>query len=89
MLTSHLLEFYGTECVHCKEMEPLMERLAKEEGVEVERLEVWHNTDNEKRLRELAEGKCQGIPFFFNTKTEEWICGNCDYERLKKWALGN
>lgn len=83
-----LYEFYGTECSHCKEMEPLIDKLQKEEKIKITRLEVWHNAQNQKLLEQLDNGKCGGVPFFFNTKTKEWICGNCDYDTLKKWALG-
>lgn len=56
------LEFYGTECPHCINMHPLVERLEKEEGVKVEKYEVWHNEENAKKMREYAEGKCMGVP---------------------------
>ncbi len=87
-----LYDFYGTECVHCKEMDPLRERLEKEEGVKFTRLEVWHNSQNQKMLEQLDNGKdnpkCGAIPFFFNTKTKKAICGTANYEVFKKWALG-
>lgn len=83
-----LIEFYGTECVHCREMDPLIERLEKEEGVKIERLEVWHNADNLNIMRELDKGFCGGVPFFYNKKTNKWICGSTSYEKFKEWALG-
>ena len=85
---SHLLEFYGTECPHCVRMHALVERLEKEEGVKVESLEVWHNEENEKRLLELDKNLCGGVPFFYNTKTKQFICGEEEYEIFKRWALG-
>ena len=85
---SHLLEFYGTECPHCINMRGLVERLEKEEGIKVDSMEVWHNKENEKRLLELDKGFCGGVPFFYNLKTEKWICGDADYDTLKKWAKG-
>lgn len=85
---SYLLEFYGTECPHCERMHELVERLEKEEGVKVERIEVWHDKENEKRFMEFDKGKCGGVPFFYNTKTNKWICGEESYDILKKWALG-
>jgi len=81
-----LLMFTGTECTHCHELEPLIEKLEKELGVKVERLEVWHNSENMKKLQELDGGKCGGIPFLFNEKNEKWICGSADFEKLKEWA---
>jgi thiol-disulfide isomerase/thioredoxin len=85
--TSHLLQFGGTECVHCREMDPIVEKLKKEEGIEIEYLESWHNDENAKLLEELDGGKCGGVPFFYNTKSKKTICGSCDYETLKAWAL--
>jgi thiol-disulfide isomerase/thioredoxin len=83
-----LLEFYGTECVHCKQMEPLIERLEAETGVRIKRLEVWHNEENARIMREFDNGFCGGVPFFFNKKSGKWLCGAHNYETLKKWALG-
>ncbi len=64
-----------------------MERLGDEIGTKIERLEVWHNEANAKRMKEYDKGYCGGVPFFYNKNTEKWICGAADYERLKKWAL--
>ncbi len=87
-LESDLLEFYGTECSHCKIIEPLIAKLEKEEGVKVIRLEVWHNEKNAQLLRKLDKSLCGGIPFLYNMKTGKWICISASYEELKKWALG-
>ena len=82
-----LLFFTGTECTHCHAMEPLVERLEKEENLKVKRLEVWHDSKNKALLQKYDRGYCGGIPFFFNTRTGKWICGETDFENLKKWAL--
>ena len=81
-----LLEFYGTECSHCIRMKPLVERLEKEKGVQVEKFEIWHNEENAKRMNEYDTGLCGGVPFFFNTETKAYICGEADYEELERWA---
>ena len=83
---SHLLEFYGTECPHCIDMRELVERLEKEENVQVERFEVWHNKENEQKLLELDKDMCGGVPFFYNTKNKKFVCGSASYEELKEWA---
>lgn len=86
---SPLLEFFGTECPHCIVMHELVERLEKEEGLKVESLEVWHNKENEKKLLEIDNGElCGGVPFFYNTETKKFICGQTDLQTLKKWAKG-
>lgn len=83
-----LLEFYGRECPHCKNMDPLIKKLEKEEGKKVERYEVWHNNGNAKKMEGYDNGRCGGVPFFVNTKTDEIICGEASYESLKAWAKG-
>ena len=88
-MAEELLQFYGTECAHCHEMDPLVEQLEKEEGVSFKKIEVWHNSQNAQMMQQYDKGYCGGVPFFFNTKTNKWICGSTDYEKLKEWALGN
>lgn len=83
----YLLDFYGTECVHCHEMSPLVERLEEDLGVTVKRVEVWHNEANARMLEKIDNDKCGGVPFFYNKKSGDWICGSVPYERLKEWAL--
>ena len=92
-MPDRLIMFSGTECSHCKEMHPLVEKLEKELGIKLTRLEVWHNSDNAnlmKRLDKDEEGNefCGGVPFFYNEKTGKKICGNVKYDRLKAWAEG-
>jgi hypothetical protein len=69
-------------------MAPLVEKLEKEEGVKLERFEVWHNAKNAEMMQKFDKDFCGGVPFFFNKKTSKWICGSTSYENLKKWALG-
>ena len=68
-------------------MHELVAKLEKEENVKVEKIEVWHNEENEKRLMELDKDMCGGVPFFYNTKSGQWICGEDSYDKLKEWAL--
>ena|SRR3989338_7061410 len=81
-----LIEFYGEECPHCENMAPLVERLEKEEGGHVEKLEIWHDEGNARKMEAYDQGSCGGVPFFYNTETKECICGEDAYDTLKKWA---
>lgn len=83
-----LLDFYGTECVHCNEMQPMLEQLQKDLKLKIRRIEVWHDEENAQLLEEIDQGKCGGVPFFFNKRTKKWLCGAQDYETVKAWALG-
>ncbi|MFQ5957677.1 MAG: hypothetical protein ACE5KK_07890 [Candidatus Brocadiales bacterium] len=92
-MTDRLIEFYGTECMHCREMDPLIERLEGEEDIKVTRLEVWHDSKNASLMEKLDKDEngqrfCGGVPFFYNEKTGKKICGTTSYEKLKEWAVG-
>ena len=83
-----LLEFYGTECIHCKDSDPIIARLEKEHKIKITKLEVWHDAKNAAILEKLDKGKCGGVPFFYNEDSGKWICGTPEYEELKDWAFG-
>jgi thiol-disulfide isomerase/thioredoxin len=88
-----LVMFYARECPHCKHMISFVDRLEKETGVELEKLEVWHNEKNAdlmRSYRNILAPKCGGqlrTPTFFNTETNDILCGEIEYEKLKDWAL--
>ena len=84
-----LLMFYGEECKHCHEMFPLIDKLEKEKGVKVERIETWHSSGNKKKLDKLDNGQCGGVPFFYNEETKATMCGAGKYDKLVKWATGS
>ena len=84
---AELFYYYGSECVHCNNMQPLIQQLEKEEKVKIKKLETWHNSKNKKLLEKADKVKCGGVPFFLNTKTKKTICGSTSYAKLKDWAL--
>jgi len=85
-----LLFFYGLECPHCIVTEKFVDKLIKE-GINIKKVEVWHNKENDKMLMELDIGDdmCGGVPFFINQNTNKTICGEATYKEIKKWALNN
>lgn len=89
-----LIMFYGAECPHCHIMMPYVDRLAKEENVEVEKLEVWHDEKNADRMRKYAgiiteaSGGEFGVPAMVDEKGTKALVGEVGYEELKKWAKG-
>ena len=83
-----LYEFFGDGCPHCQKMDPKVEELEEEQDVDVKQLEVWNDQENAEKQMELDDGKCGGVPFFYNTETDEWICGETDQETLQDWASG-
>ena len=84
-----LLFFYGLECPHCITAEESVDKLIKE-GVNIRKMEVWHNKENDKIMEELDKGEdmCGGVPFFLNQITGKTICGEATYKEIKRWAEG-
>lgn len=83
-----LYEFYGDGCPHCENMEPVVEKVEENQDIDVKKLEVWNDEGNAEKLQEFDDGKCGGVPFFYNTETDEWICGEAPREKLEDWANG-
>ena len=89
---SKLIMFHGRECPHCLAMMPLVEKLDTEEGIKIDKKEVWHddkNADLMRSYRDIIEPKCGGqlrTPTFMNTKTNDILCGELEYDKLKDWA---
>ena len=85
--------FWARECPHCQNMLPLVDKLEEETAVKLERLEIWHNEKNADLMRSFKDviaPKCGGqlrTPTFFDTETNDVICGEVEYEKLKEWAL--
>ena len=83
-----LILYYGTECQHCHTMYPSIDKLEKETKLKIKKVEVWHNAKNATEFQKRDDGKCGGVPFFYNEKTKKWLCGEVSYSELKKWATG-
>ncbi|CAM9330868.1 unnamed protein product [Ectocarpus sp. 6 AP-2014] len=87
-LEPHLLEFHGEQCDHCEAMKPLFRRLFLETRLVVKRHMVWEDTAN-FRLMSIYDlkSRCRGLPFFYNRRTGETICGATTWSNFKNWAL--
>jgi glutaredoxin len=85
----NLLFFYGLECPHCKRMEKHVDKLITE-GFEFEKIEIWHNKENEETMVKLdcEDEPCGGVPFFLNQTTHKTVCGEVPFKQLKEWAEG-
>ena len=70
-------------------MFPSIEKLEKEEGLKIEKLEVWHDSKNRSRYDKSNNIiKCTGVPFFYNEGSKRGVCGTMSYVDLRKWAEG-
>lgn len=83
-----LYEFYGEECPHCQRMLKLTDKIMKDfPDVHIERMEIWHDKANMELVKEYdTDDTCGGIPFYYDTETKKWLCGEVAYEELKGWV---
>jgi hypothetical protein len=95
MSEKRLIWFHGKECPHCRKLAPVVDQFEAESGIKLERLEVWHNEENARLMRSLADtiapvcGGDLGVPAFYNEVTGKALCGGrIDLDKLKAWAKG-
>jgi len=85
--------FFGRECRYCVTIIPAVKRLEAEDGVEIIKREVWHNAENNHRMRhlqELYDEYCGGnfiVPSFYDAESNRLIGNPGSYESLKEWVF--
>jgi hypothetical protein len=85
-----IIMFHGRECPHCRVMHPIVDRLIKE-GIQIEKLEVWHDEKNADEMRKYADlirasgDGDLGVPTFLDKEGNRAICGEMSYSELKRW----
>ena len=93
MATKTIEFFFGRECPYCVKIIPAVKRLVQEDGVEIIKREVWHNAENNHRmrhLRELYEEYCGGnfiVPSFYDAESNRLLGNPGSYENLKAWVF--
>uniref|UniRef100_A0A0G4FCH4 Thioredoxin domain-containing protein n=1 Tax=Chromera velia CCMP2878 TaxID=1169474 RepID=A0A0G4FCH4_9ALVE len=84
-----LFQFYSSTCERCEEMRPVVRRVETELKVKFKKLEVQRDVANAELLRIIdRDSRCGGIPYFFNRKSHQWICGATTFENLRDLADG-
>lgn len=87
--TSFILEFVTDGNDACDQMEPVVKRLENELGIKVRRINIQRRPDF-MALFELVGGNEGGnVPFFYNRRTAQAICGATPYYNLLKLGTSN
>eukprot|EP00005_Dracoamoeba_jomungandri_P005954 CAMPEP_0174260686 /NCGR_PEP_ID=MMETSP0439-20130205/10283_1 /TAXON_ID=0 /ORGANISM="Stereomyxa ramosa, Strain Chinc5" /LENGTH=96 /DNA_ID=CAMNT_0015344985 /DNA_START=24 /DNA_END=314 /DNA_ORIENTATION=+ len=87
-----LVMFYGEGCPFTKRVAPEVNCLEKYlsslsgNPEKILKLEIYENEKNREEFLQAGRNKCNGVPFFYNKKTGDYICGATSCENLKKWA---
>lgn len=89
-ITSDILLFYGRECPHCKDVDRFIEENKIAEKVKFDRLEIFHNSQNQIILTEKArqcgieDEKEIGVPFLYDVQENKCFVGTPDIEDFFK-----
>jgi hypothetical protein len=94
MPKSGLTMYYGKECPFTRRVMPEVQCLQEaliSQGAGAPTfalLEVWHDESNRDLfIKDSNQGqRCGGVPYFYNAKTGESLCGATSCEKLMKWA---
>lgn len=73
-------------------MRPLVAKLQFDTGIVLDERDVWKSRTDDALLEQYradiikTDPDCDGIPFFYNTKTGGYLCGEVNYKTLYDWA---
>ncbi len=90
----HVIEFYGENCPHCMSMKPIVAEIESKTGTEIEKLEVWNNKENARKMESYSDiiseacGGFPGVPSFVNVTTKQALCGAHDKKDIIELMQG-
>ncbi len=94
-----VIEFYGAECPHCKNMVPIVSQVENETGIQFTRLEIWHNSTNQQIFQGYSDSiqkDCGmlGVPTFTilgvnNSSASTSRCGEMVESDLRYFVTSN
>jgi hypothetical protein len=84
----YLLEFVVDEEDSCQQMEPVVRRLEEEFDTKVFRISINRRSEFYTLLESIGFNECGNVPFFYNRRTAQAICGPTGYKNLATWARG-
>jgi hypothetical protein len=85
----YLLEFHTDNNDMCEQMEPVIERLEADLGTKVRRINIFRRREFMGLLEAIGFDECGSIPFYYNRRTGQAVCGATSYLNLKRWGTGD
>ena len=85
----YLLEFHTDNNDMVAQMEPVLERLEDDLGTKVRRINIFRRKEFMGLLEAIGFDECGSIPFYYNRRTGQAICGPTSYLNLKRWGTGD
>lgn len=83
-----LIEFHSDNNPLCDQMEPVMERLENDLQTKFRRINISKRAEFINLYEIVGGTECNELPFFYNRRTCQAICGPTTYKNLKLWGMG-
>ena len=87
--SSYLVEFHSDNCDHCEQMEPVLQRLEEDLQTKIRRINIDRRREFYSLMEAMGHDECGGLPFYYNRRTAQAICGATSYANLKRWGTGS
>ena len=84
-----LIEFHSDNNDHSKQMEPVVQRLEEDLRTKVRRVNVSRRREFYGLMEAMGHDECGALPFYYNRRTAQAVCGATSYLNLKRWATGD
>ena len=84
-----LIEFISDGSDHCEQMEPVVKRLENDLDIKVMRVNINRRSEFVSLFEACGGNECGNVPFFYNRKTAQAICGATPYVNLRKLGTGD
>lgn len=86
--TCYLLEFVSDTSEHCKQMEPIVSQLEKDLNTKFRRVNLSKRGEFANLYDCVGGNECGTVPFFYNRRTAQAVCGRTSYQNLECLAMG-
>ena len=84
----YIVQFVSDRSEPCKRMAPLVKQLQQELKLKVRTINVSHNPAFLQLYECVGGNECGNLPFYYNRRTAQAICGHTRYVNLQSLALG-
>ena len=74
---------------HCEQMRPVVERLEEDLSTKVRRININRKGDFLSVFEACGGNECGNVPFYYNRRTAQAICGATPYANLRNLATGS
>lgn len=84
-----LIAYSSDNCDNCEQMEPVVQRLEDDLNTKVRRINISRRKEFIAALEVIGFDECGTLPFYYNRRTGQAICGATTYLNLKKLGCGS